>query len=557
MCSFRRVVLTGFSGTGKSTVARLVARELGWRCLDLDEAIEKRFGQTVTAVFDDHGEAEFRRAEASELEEALSANSVVIATGGGAVVAPTAETRARLESDETFVVALDALPETILHRLREQQMQEGGAPLRPLLVGSEPIQRISELKCARQPAYDRADLSLVVDSISPDFLSAELTAIVRGDQPPDGGITLSAPSGESRILVSKESHLDVGRHVRRHWPRVQRAWVISDENVGRLYAPQLVNLLEREGVDGRVHHVPAGESSKCLSILATLYDWMLDGGIERGDVIVALGGGVVGDLAGFAAATCLRGVGLVQVPTTLLAMVDSSVGGKTGINHAAGKNLIGAFYQPSLVLIDPTFLRTLPARELTSGWAEVIKHALIQPSTPGGKRSDLVRFLQRNTAALLQVREPAISYLIQRMVALKSAVVSADEREAGPRALLNFGHTLGHAIEAAGFHYLHGEAIALGIRAAMRIGTEVGTCDPKRIAIVDALLTSFGLPTTATVDPELVIRLLNSDKKRLAGQQRWILPGDSGVVVRDDVPYATVISTLESLLPAPSRSLGA
>jgi 3-dehydroquinate synthase len=301
--------------------------------------------------------------------------------------------------------------------------------------------------------------------------------------------------------------------------------------------------------------VAAGEGSKSLRGVGELYDWMLGRGAERSDVVVALGGGMVGDLAGFAAATTLRGLGLAQAPTSLLAMVDSSVGGKTGINHAAGKNLIGAFYQPPVVAIDPDFLQTLPPRELTSGWAEIVKHAIIQPSTPGGERADLARFLERNAAGLRALSEPAVSYLIRRNVALKAAVVEADEREAGIRAYLNFGHTLGHAIEAAGYALLHGEAVALGMRAATRIGQAVGTCEGALVERVDALLDAFGLPRTAPIDPEATLALLGSDKKRAAGRLRWVLPlAEGGVELRDDVPMPVVEAALRAVAAEPGAS---
>ena len=281
----------------------------------------------------------------------------------------------------------------------------------------------------------------------------------------------------SSIFIGSGVQRRVGELARQRWPRAQRVWLVSDEVVAPLYRDPLRSGLEAAAYAVQWFEVPAGEESKRLEVASRLYDWLLEGGVERGDVLVALGGGVIGDLTGFVAATTLRGVGLIQVPTSLLAMVDSSVGGKTGINHAAGKNLIGAFYQPPLVLIDPSFLATLPARQLTAGWAEVIKHAVIQPSTPGGDRADLLPFLERNAAGLQRLAEPATSYLIRRNVALKAAVVAADEREAGQRAFLNFGHTIGHAIEAAGYRYLHGEAVAVGLRAAMRLGAAMGTCD--------------------------------------------------------------------------------
>jgi 3-dehydroquinate synthase len=275
---------------------------------------------------------------------------------------------------------------------------------------------------------------------------------------------------------------------------------------------------------------------------------MLDGAIERGDVVVALGGGVVGDLAGFVAATVLRGVGFVQVPTSLLAMVDASVGGKTGINHRAGKNLIGAFYQPPVVIIDPRYLATMPPRSLVEGWAEVIKHAVIQRSTPGGERGDLLRALERNARQLTCLAEPATTYVIRRNVALKAAVVEADEREAGLRAYLNFGHTLGHAIEAADYRYLHGEAVAAGMRAAMRIALELGLVGEADAARLDRLIELYGLPATVEVAPDVAMRLMVSDKKRVAGSQRWVLPrAEGGVAIHEDVAEETVRQALEAV----------
>ncbi|HEV2107347.1 MAG TPA: 3-dehydroquinate synthase family protein, partial [Thermomicrobiales bacterium] len=219
------------------------------------------------------------------------------------------------------------------------------------------------------------------------------------------------------------------------------------------------------------------------------------------------------------------------------------------INHRAGKNLIGAFYQPPLVIIDPHLLRTLPARELTSGWSEIIKHAVIQSSTPGGERADLWAFLERNASRLLEREDPALNYLIYRNVALKAAVVEQDEREVRLRAFLNFGHTIGHAIEAADYQLLHGEAVAVGMRAAMRLGERMGTCDATAVSRLDSLLDQFGLPATATAAPDRVAALLTSDKKRSDGKQRWVLPQQQGgVALRDDVPDGVVREVLATLL---------
>jgi 3-dehydroquinate synthase len=301
--------------------------------------------------------------------------------------------------------------------------------------------------------------------------------------------------------------------------------------------------------------VPPGEGSKSLETAGSLYDWMLGGGIERSDVVIALGGGVVGDLAGFVAATVLRGVGLVQVPTTLLAAVDSSVGGKTGINHGAGKNLIGAYYQPPVVLVDTELLRTMPPRELRSGWAEVVKHAVIQRSTPGGERGDLGALLERNFDRLSRLEDPALAYVICRNIGLKTAVVAADERESGMRAYLNFGHTLGHAIEAADYRLLHGEAIAVGMRAAAAIGAGMGTCGASERDRVNRLVDLFALPSSAPVDERAVLEKIRSDKKRIAGKQRFVLPVDGGgVIIRDDVPDRVIVEALSVVATAESAA---
>jgi len=211
--------------------------------------------------------------------------------------------------------------------------------------------------------------------------------------------------------------------------------------------------------------------------------------------------------------------------------------------------LIGAFHQPSLVVIDPTLLRTVPPRELRSGWAEVVKHAVIQRSTPGGERADLLPFLERNASALRMLQEPATSYAIRRNVALKAAVVAADEQEQGIRAFLNFGHTLGHGIEAADYALLHGEAVALGMRAAARIGRSVGTCDSGWVARIDDALDRFDLPRAAPVEPSRVLEKVRSDKKRAAGRLRWVLPlGGGGVTIRDDVPETVVADALRAVI---------
>lgn len=543
-----RVVLIGFSGSGKTTVAHLLAERLGWEAGDSDVEIERHFGTTISAVFRDHGETAFRSSERAILRRLLIRDRIVVATGGGAAIEPAAWSDETLGREGTLVVALDSSPETSLSRLQRQAEAEGEAVERPLLAAGDPLARIRELKSARQTAYDGAHLTISSDGISAEGIADELAAVMRVADGKPLQVRLDAASGASDIHVAPGVIAEIGVRVRDRWPRARRAWIVSDGNVGPLHAETARRWLGEAGVPSTVFSVTPGEGSKSLGTAGELYDWLLGNGVERGDVIVALGGGVVGDLAGFVAATVLRGIGLVQIPTSLLAAVDSSVGGKTGINHAAGKNLIGAFFQPPVVLVDTDLLKTMPPRELRSGWAEIVKHAIIQRSTPGGERNDLANALTRNAARLQRLEEPVTAWLVWRNIGLKAAVVAADERETGIRAYLNFGHTLGHAIEAADYKLLHGEAVALGMRAAGEIGIACGTCGRQEVDKMKSLIDQFDLPSVAALDEARILVRLGSDKKRVGGRQQYVLPLDGGgVVMRDDVSDEVVSQALATV----------
>jgi 3-dehydroquinate synthase len=545
--STERIVLAGLSGTGKSTVARILAQRLGWTAIDVDKSIEITSGRSIPELFAREGEASFRTLERSELHRALEQSHVVIATGGGAVVADDAWSTDCLRSPGTLTVALDGDPTKLIERLRAHVAVSNETVERPLLAGTDPLGRLIKMKSDRQTAYDRADLTLPVDEVTAQQVAETIALLLRpGDEPK---AHLSASGAESLIYVKTAIAQEIGDRINVRWPRARSAWVITDANVGALHAAPIVDTLIGCGLKARTITVPPGEGSKSWESAGVVIGQLLDEGIQRNDVVVALGGGVIGDLAGFAAATVLRGVGLVQVPTSLLAMVDSSVGGKTGINHSTGKNLIGAFYQPPLVLIDPTFLKTLPTRELNQGWAEVVKHAFIQSSTPDRTSADLESLLTRNKTGLLDLREPITSYVISRNVQLKASVVEADEREASLRAILNFGHTLGHAIEASDYRYLHGEAVALGLRAAIRIGRLRESIDDARELSMNSLITDFGLPVTGEFDLDRVFEKMKSDKKNTAGTQTWVLPKqDGGVELVTGVDEATVVRAANSVL---------
>ena len=323
----------------------------------------------------------------------------------------------------------------------------------------------------------------------------------------------------------------------------KRACVITDTHVAPLYLEQVAESFRSAGIEMLSAVIPAGEEHKNLATVSQVYDQILEWKIDRRTAVVTLGGGVVGDLGGFVAATILRGVPFVQVPTTLLAMVDASVGGKTGVDHAIGKNLIGAFHQPRQVIIDPEVLRTLPPRELKSGLAECITHEIIRDAEGFAR-------LEQSIGKALAVDVDYLGELVAHNVAIKARVVEADPFEKGERAHLNFGHTFGHAIETvSNYSYAHGECVALGIVAASRMAMKLGMIDEGSVARIIRLIAAAGLPTGGmTLEVGQVVEAMAFDKKVTSGRIRFVLPERIGhVVVRDDVPAERVREAVESL----------
>ncbi len=320
--------------------------------------------------------------------------------------------------------------------------------------------------------------------------------------------------------------------------------VISDPLVFSLYGENVAENLRAAGFNTSYHLVPDGEEHKNLNSARGAYEAMVSMGLERGSVVVSLGGGVIGDLAGFVAATYMRGISFVQVPTTLLAQVDASVGGKVGVNLSSGKNLVGAFHQPLLVLIDTAVLRTLDRRELIAGFAEVIKHGII-------KDSSLFEYLEENYSKILAMDEECLSHVIKRCCQIKAEVVSRDEREEGLRSILNYGHTIGHALEAVTGYgkYRHGEAIAIGMVCAARISHLMGFCSEEESLRQARLIEASGLPVTAGgVGPEEVMEFLTRDKKVISGKVRFVLARHIGdVFISADVPESAVLEVLEEV----------
>ena len=320
------------------------------------------------------------------------------------------------------------------------------------------------------------------------------------------------------------------------------AFVVGDSNVLPLHGGRVRKALEGAGWRVSEYAVPAGEASKSLACASELWDWLVEERAERRDIVVALGGGVVGDLAGWVAATYLRGVGLVQLPTTLLAQVDSSIGGKTGIDHPRGKNLIGSFYPPGLTVIDTSLLSTLPARELRSGWAEAVKTALVADA-------ELFEYMTAHADVLNRLAPEPLAHVVGRCARLKLEIVTEDPTERGRRAILNYGHTAGHAIEAAaGYGALpHGECVAVGMRAAARIALDLGMLAPEAASRQAEALEAFGLPRSAPgLRVDDVLGRMRLDKKVRGGRLRWVLLRDVGEPeLVSDVPDDVVRRAVE------------
>jgi 3-dehydroquinate synthase len=355
-------------------------------------------------------------------------------------------------------------------------------------------------------------------------------------------VHVGVPGAEYDVHVRAGLLAEAGGIVRK-LSAAKKAAVVTDAHVGPAYAEALTSSLRGAGFEVIRATVPVGEDHKTVGVVATIYDQLLTAGIERTTPVLALGGGVIGDMAGFAAATILRGVPFVQVPTTLLSMVDASVGGKTGVNHEVGKNLIGAFHQPIVVIADTATLRTLSERELRSGLAECIKHDVIRDAAGFSE-------LEKNMGRALGLDLEYLTELVAHNVAIKARVVAIDPYEKGERAHLNFGHTFGHAIESVSrYEWAHGECVALGMVAASRAAMRLGMLDRGACERIMRVVDAAGLPTGGmTLSVDEVVGAMIYDKKVKAGKVRFVLPTRIGeVVIRDDVPADVVREAVASL----------
>ena len=523
------LVLVGLPGSGKTAVGRRLARTYGAAFIDLDQRIEATVGRPVPAIFADDGEPAFRAQERAAVaalgppDEAPGLTRV-IATGGGAPVDP----RNRWALYRGRVTAwLDGPPEVLAQRLRRSPT------IRPLVAGRDPIGTVRTLAAARARFYAPAGQ---VNALVPVQRVMEAIEWRLAEGPATGTVLLRADTAVGRIELG-DGNAAAAVAAALAGLDARRAIVISEPKAWAVAGESLAAGLAMAGLPVEHFLLPRGEPAKRLAVLERAARALARLGVERGEPLVAVGGGALGDAAGFLAAVYLRGVPIVHVPTTLVAQVDSSIGGKTAVDLPEGKNLVGAFHQPAAIAIDVRHLRTLPGRQLRAALGEAVKMGAL-----GDER--LLELLEDDGPSIARgeagpFERGTLAELVERCAWAKVEVVLADERERGDRISLNLGHSLGHGIEAAAAYrgILHGEAVAYGLRAACRLGVALETTPPERAARLERLLDRLGLGATPLGLPAAaVLGHLATDKKRRGGQLRWVLPTGTGWTVQGDVP---------------------
>jgi len=535
----RSIVLVGLMGAGKTSIGRRMAARLGVPFRDADAEIELAAGCSIPELFRRYGERHFRDGERRVIRRLLAGDPLVLATGGGAFMDP--DTRAAIR-DSAVSIWLRCRLATLVRRVATRNT-------RPLLQGGNPVEILGRLMEQRHPIYAEADMIVDCGEEPPDYTTSKVLQALDDWRPPRR-LAVALSSASYDVVVGDGLLARAGALLAPVIPQ-KRAIVVTDTTVAALHLPALLDGLAQTGIATQQIVVAPGEASKSMASYARVVDSLLDAAVERRTTVIALGGGVVGDLAGFAAATTLRGLPLIQVPTTLLAQVDSSVGGKTGVNTAHGKNLVGAFHQPRLVLADTGTLGTLNGRELRAGYAEVVKAGLIGDAA-------FFAWCEQNGAALTGGDRDIQAEAILRACAFKAAVVGDDEREERPadgRALLNLGHTFGHALEAEvgyGGALLHGEAVAVGLGLAFRLSAQLGLCAPGDATRVADHLNAVGLPSEPGMlnrrfSASRLIANMRRDKKMRDGALHFVLARGIGQAFTSaDVPAAAVLDLLRA-----------
>lgn len=547
----RTIVLVGMMGAGKTSIGKRLAQRLGIPFNDADAEIERAAGMTIPEIFSTRGEAEFRLGEQRVIQRLLGEGASVLATGGGAFM--NADTRKRI-AEAGVSIWLKADFDVLLRRVKKRSN-------RPLLQTEDPEKTLRDLIELRYPTYADATLTIhsrdVAHEVIVDEIIVELSShfelrtptIIKPD-PLSDLVKVDLPGRAYDIVIGSGLLETVGERIAALGKGLSVA-IITDENVAQHHLATLQNSLQNSDIRSHAVVLPPGEKTKSMAMVTKVVDEILVAKLERGDLVIALGGGVIGDLAGFAAAITRRGMRFVQIPTTLLAQVDSSVGGKTGVNSDHGKNLIGAFHQPSLVLADVDCLDTLSKREFAAGYAEVVKYGLINDA-------EFFNWLEAHHEGVFAGGADRV-YAISKSCRAKAAIVMRDEREEGERALLNLGHTFAHAFERIvaydGARLVHGEAVAIGLCCAFQFSQKLGLASGQDASRIERHLEKVGLPTKIKAIPgwtagsDNILDAMAQDKKVKKGRLTFILARGIGEsFIAPDVDSGDVRSFLDDYL---------
>lgn len=514
------LILTGFMGVGKTTVGKLVAEALQRQFIDTDKLIEQRLGLTIPQIFEQHGEGFFRAYEAALCDEFSTPQNLVIATGGGMLVHNN--NLERITGAGNVVIRLGASVQNVIDRLH-------GVEDRPLFNKPEnPREAILALFEKRRMAYQKLRIKVDTTDRQPQAIAKDVLSVFQRElKRNEYRLMVKSPTNAYSILC-EAGLIDELPQILEDYSLKTHTAIVTNETLAPIYGEKLA-----ESLGGVLITIPDGETYKTLATVEQLYHEFVKAKLDRSSLVIALGGGVVGDTVGYAAATYMRGLPLVQVPTSLLAMVDSSVGGKVGVDIPEGKNLVGAFKQPELVLIDPNVLKTLPEVEFRCGLAEAIKHALL---------ADL--------ELLNHIEAIGNADILRHTIKVKVEVVQRDPYEAGERAHLNLGHTFGHAIEkVSGYAWRHGEAVGLGLVAAAHLSADLNKLSTDEVQKITSLVQNVGLPTRLNgFSPNEVWNAMATDKKWQAGHTHFVvLEGIGKPTVVQDVSQEQVIHVLENL----------
>ncbi len=528
------VALWGFMGSGKTSIGKMLAQKLGYEFVDTDELIAQRLGKPIPQIFAEDGEAAFRRMETQVLSEVIQRQRVVLATGGGMPTVPENLALLRLNALNFYL----RVPVEVLYGRLEMAQD------RPLLQGPfDRYFRIATLLSQRERFYTQAQFIISCGRQTPDQIAERIFLWVRALDDSDDAVTVDLGDRGYPVVVGDDL-LERSERIFAAVPLNGPFAVVADEGVAESLGKKMQERLQRLD-KAHLVTVPSGEGSKNVEQAIRLWQWLADLALPRNGTVVAVGGGVVGDLAGFVAATYMRGVAFVQIPTTLLAMVDSAIGGKTAIDLPQAKNLVGAFHQPRLVVCDLAALTTMPDRPFLAGLAEVVKYGVIADPA-------LFAYLDEQAQLIVRRHPVALRAIIIRSASIKASVVAADEREeTGLRMVLNYGHTFGHALEGAtGFALLHGEAVAIGMTAEAYLAWRLGLCDRDVLERQTDVLRKLELPThlsqvpdAPTVTIDTLMAAMGRDKKRQGATLRFALPKRLGEVTITDTPVPETLLT--------------